>query len=155
MPASGTRICKKVYPAWVSTGLNGSNCLLRCSSRGDPLLLGLIGLLLPFANFVLVGATQLEKLFFVIDQFVATGSSQRIVLHQENGFFGTHFLAVPAKNATKHVDFKFLGRLLDIPNLRRARRARWYNTNGFRRAHELTQLAGDTLRPVFLVLYQV
>src|SRR5437016_1651773 len=57
---------------------------------------------LPLADFVLMDPAQREQLFFVIYQLFASCARERIIFHQENGFFGTNLLAITAENAAQH-----------------------------------------------------
>src|SRR5258707_3980625 len=100
-----------------------------------PLCLGLIGFSLPFPDFVLVNASECEELFLIVNHLIAAGAGKRIIFHEEDGFFRTNLLAISAEDAPKHVNLKFLRRLLDITNLRYAARARRHDPNGLSRAN--------------------
>src|SRR5438552_19028344 len=73
------------------------------------LRLCLVGLLLPLADLVQMDAAQRQQFFFVINQFFSRRARERVIFHQENGFFGADFLAIAAKDAAQHVDLKLLG----------------------------------------------
>src|SRR5688572_28337447 len=103
----------------------------------------------------MVDATKGEQLFLIVNHLFAGGAGQRIILHQKNGFLGTYFLAIAAKDAAQHVDLEFLWRFLDVADFRRARWAGGIDANGFRRAYELAELASDAFDAAFGVAAEI
>src|SRR5438477_10010150 len=76
-------------------------------NRKHVLLLRLLGLLLPFPDAIVVDAAEGQELFLVVNHLFAAGSGERVILHQEDRFFGTNLLAIAAENAAEHVNLKF------------------------------------------------
>src|SRR5438270_12513653 len=97
-------------------------------------------------------ATQLEKLFFVVNHFAASEAGQGIIFHEEDGLFRTDLLAITAENAAQHVNLEFLGRLLDVSNLGRSCGAGRNYSNRFGWTDKFAKLTRHTFRPAVLVL---
>src|SRR5439155_11943283 len=100
-------------------------------------------------------ASQGEQFLFIVNHLIAAGAGERIILHQENGFFRTNLLAIPAENATQHVNLEFFWRLFDIACFRCSCRSWRYYPNGSRRTNKLAQLAGNAFDPFILIRNEV
>src|SRR5438876_8137443 len=72
--------------------------------RRHALCLRFFRLLLPLAGFVLMNATERQQFFLVVDHLFPTGADERVIFHQENGFFRANFLAITAEDAAKHIN---------------------------------------------------
>src|SRR5205809_7740459 len=72
------------------------------------LLLLLFGLVFPLLDAVVVDAAEREEFFFVVNHLLPARAGQRVIFHQEDGFFGTNLLAITAEDAAEHIDLEFL-----------------------------------------------
>jgi len=115
----------------------------------------LIGLTLPFHNFILMHPAERQKLFHVKNHFFPAQAIQRIIIFEKDGFFGAYLLAESAEDAAEHVNFKLSRPFLNIANIWKWLRPRGRYSDGFWRANKLTKLAGDTFCPAVLVAHEV
>src|SRR4051794_2923362 len=136
-------------------GKNEKESVLRFHLRLHPLFQSLFGFVFPFSDFVLMDSAESEQLLFVVYHFLAVESGERIVLHEEDGFFRTNLLAKSAEDAAEHIDFKLTRGFFDVADFGRAAGAWRSNANGLGRANEFTKLAGDAFGAAFLVFDQV
>src|SRR5436190_23768224 len=98
----------------VSSANAAKKMSVACMLRRHPLFPRLLGFVLPFADLVMVNAAERQQFLLVIDHFLTRLPGERIILHQENRFLGTNFLAITTEDAAEHVYLKFLRRLLDV-----------------------------------------
>jgi hypothetical protein len=102
-----------------------------------------------------MNAPQRKQLFFIVDEFLATFTGQRVIFHEKNCFLGAYFLAKPTENAPQHINLEFPGRLLHVANLESADWSWWRDADRFRGTNKFAKLARNALNPIILIINEV
>ena len=96
-------------------------------------------------------ATDFVEAVFIVDHVLASSACHDVVGSEIDGLLGADFLTHAAVDAADHVDVELLGAFLDLGPLVSARDFTGRDFDGFGRADEFTELAGDAAFAVLLV----
>lgn len=108
-------------------------------------LLGGVFLLIPLVVIVREGAAEFVELFLVVDHFFAGVTGRRKDILEDDRLFRADFFAESAVDAAEHIDVELLRCLFDVGAVRIFFVVDFagLHPNGFWRADELAELAGD------------
>ena len=101
------------------------------------------------------GAAHFIKLFLVVYQFLAGITGHRIIFLKKDGFFRANFLAIPAVNASEHIDLELFGSFFHVRSLLLVfRYVTGGDTNCLWWTNELAQLARNAFFSTIRILHQ-